>query len=58
MQALVAEAVQTLSAAVADRQRELDSWSHGGGHDTEQLRIAVQRYRDFFELLLGHQLGQ
>jgi hypothetical protein len=54
MQALVGEAVQTLSAALTDRQRELDSWSRSGGHDTEQLRIAVQRYRDFYELLLGH----
>lgn len=25
-----------------------------GGHDTEQLRIAVQRYRDFYKLLLGY----
>jgi hypothetical protein len=54
MQALVGEAVQTLSAALTDRQRELDSWSRSGGHDTEQLRSAVQRYRDFYELLLGH----
>lgn len=53
MQTLVGEAVQALSAALADRQRELDSWSHGG-HDTEQLRLAVQRYRDFHEFLLGH----
>ena len=53
MQTLVGEAVQALSAALADRQRELDSWSHSG-HDTEQLRLAVQRYRDFYEILLGH----
>ncbi|HZM84886.1 MAG TPA: hypothetical protein VFC19_54885 [Candidatus Limnocylindrales bacterium] len=53
MQMLVGEAVQALSAALAERQRELDSWSHSG-HDTEQLRLAVQRYRDFHEILLGH----
>jgi len=53
MQTLVGEAVQALSAALADRQRELDDWSRSG-HDTEQLRLAVQRYRDFYELLLGH----
>jgi len=53
MQSLVGEAVQALSAAFADRQRELDGWSRSG-HDTEQLRLAVQRYRDFYELLLGH----
>lgn len=53
MQTLVGEAVQALSAALAERQRELDSWSRSG-HDTEQLRLAVQRYRDFYEFLLGH----
>jgi hypothetical protein len=53
MQALVGEAVQILSAALADRQRELDEWSQTGVSDTEQLRIAVQRYRDFFDLMLG-----
>ncbi len=53
MQELVNEAVQALSTALASRQRELDSWSHSSGHDTEQLRLAVQRYRDFYELLLG-----
>jgi hypothetical protein len=53
MQTLVGDAVQALSTALADRQRELDSWSHSG-HDTEQLRLAVQRYRDFHEILLGH----
>lgn len=53
MQTLVGDAVQALSAALAERQRELDSWSHLG-HDTEQLRLAVQRYRDFHEILLGH----
>jgi len=54
MQALVGEAVEALSVALTDRQRELDDWSRSGGHDTEQLRAAVQRYRDFYELLLGH----
>jgi len=53
MQTLVGEAVQALSAALADRQHELDGWSRSG-HDTEQLRLAVQRYRDFYEFLLGH----
>lgn len=53
MRMLVGEAVQAVSAALADRQRELDDWSRGG-HDTEQLRLAVQRYRDFYEFLLGH----
>jgi hypothetical protein len=54
MQALVGEAVEALSVALTNRQRELDDWSRSGGHDTEQLRVSVQRYRDFYELLLGH----
>ncbi len=53
MQVLVSEAVQALPAVLAERQSELDSWSHGGSHDTEQLRIVVQRYRAFYESLLG-----
>lgn len=53
MRALVGEAVQALPAVLAERQVELDSWSHSGGHDTEQLRIAVQNYRAFYDFLLG-----
>lgn len=58
MQELVSEAVEALATALASRQRELDSSSHSAGNDTEQLRLAVQRYRDFYELLLGPQTSK
>jgi hypothetical protein len=50
---LVAEAVQTLTAALSDRQRDLDGLASSNG-DTEQLRTALQRYRDFFDRVVGY----
>jgi hypothetical protein len=52
-QSLVGEAVQSLTASLTDQQRELDGWASGGDGDTEQLRVALQRYRDFFDRMLG-----
>ena len=52
-QSLVGEAVQSLTASLTDQQRELDGWTSGGDGDTEQLRTAFQRYRDFFDRMLG-----
>ncbi|GAA1415533.1 hypothetical protein ACFQZ4_00055 [Catellatospora coxensis] len=49
---LVGEAVRTLQESLADRQRELDGAFADAGADTEQLRLAVQRYRDFHQQLL------
>ncbi|WP_144119968.1 hypothetical protein [Catellatospora sichuanensis] len=49
---LVGEAVRTLQESLADRQRELDGAFGDAGTDTERLRLAVQRYRDFHEQLL------
>ena len=49
---LVAEAVQGLTNALAEEQRQLDSWNPDEGGDTEQLRVIVQRYRDFFDRML------
>ncbi|WP_155368700.1 hypothetical protein [Catellatospora vulcania] len=49
---LVGEAVRTLQESLADRQRELDAAFGDAGTDTEQLRLAVQQYRDFNEQLL------
>ncbi|MFC7241546.1 hypothetical protein ACFQO7_03535 [Catellatospora aurea] len=49
---LVGEAVRTLQESLADRQRELDDAFGDAGADTEQLRLAVQRYRDFHQQLL------
>ncbi|HWG99490.1 MAG TPA: hypothetical protein VNV66_09245, partial [Pilimelia sp.] len=48
--ALVGEAVEALTAALAERRTELDSWTDG---DTEQLRVALRRYRDFLEQLFA-----
>jgi hypothetical protein len=56
--ALVDEVVAALRDAV-DRQRSaLEDWQSGDGvdahsEDTERLRVAVRRYRDFLDRLLG-----
>jgi hypothetical protein len=47
---LVDEAVEALTAALASRREQLNSWQANG--DTEQYRMVVQRYRTFFERLL------
>jgi hypothetical protein len=52
-QSLVSEAVQDLTQTLTEQQRDLDGWATGGDGDTEQLRVALQRYRDFFDRLLG-----
>jgi hypothetical protein len=52
-QLLVGEAVEGLTTSLTDQQRELDGWTAGGDGDTEQLRVALQRYRDFFDRVLG-----
>ncbi|RKE00295.1 hypothetical protein [Catellatospora citrea] len=49
---LVGESVRTLQESLADRQRELDDAFDEAGTDTERLRLAVQRYRDFHQQLL------
>lgn len=49
---LVGESVRTLQESLADRQRELDQSFDDAGTDTERLRLAVQRYRDFHQQLL------
>ncbi len=49
---LVGEAVQAVTDALADQQRRLDSWSSAEGGDTEQLRVVVQQYREFFDRVL------
>lgn len=52
--ALVAEAMQQLAAMFADERRALEQqWSEGQQISTEDLRIALQRYRSFFNRLLA-----
>jgi hypothetical protein len=50
---LVDQAVQTLTTALSSRKQELDSWRASEGDDTEVLRMALRRYRDFLDRLLG-----
>ena len=50
---LVAEVVRELARVFAEERSRLESaWSRGTDVSTEDLRQALQRYRDFFHLLL------
>jgi hypothetical protein len=52
--ALVAETMKHLAQVFADERASLESqWSSGGDVDTEALRVALQRYRSFFDRLLS-----
>lgn len=51
---LVAEVMQKLARQFADSRKALEEqWSRGDNVSTEDLRIALQRYRDFFNRLLA-----
>ncbi len=52
-QSLVDEAMQALSAALAEHKNKLGGWQEAGATDTEQLRVAVREYRDFLDRVLG-----
>ena len=46
-------AVKTLAETFADERAKLEQqWSQGDNVSTEDLRIALQRYRSFFDRLL------
>ncbi|MGR4880200.1 hypothetical protein ACIPUC_12285 [Streptomyces sp. LARHCF249] len=50
---LVAEVMQTLAGTFSEHKRELESqWQSGEQVATEDLRLALQRYRSFFSRLL------
>ncbi|WP_329376583.1 hypothetical protein OG625_03475 [Streptomyces sp. NBC_01351] len=50
---LVAEVMQTLAGTFSAHKKELESqWQQGGQVATEDLRLALQRYRSFFGRLL------
>lgn len=52
--AMVAEIVNELTDRFTNERASLESqWNRDEQPDTEQLRIALQRYRDFFNRLLG-----
>jgi hypothetical protein len=51
---LVAEAIQKLAKVFADERSRLEGqWSRGDQVSTDDLRIALQRYRSFFQRLLS-----
>jgi protein subunit release factor A len=51
---LVAEVIQKLAQMFADERSTLESqWGQGDDVSTEDLRIAMQRYRSFFDRLLS-----
>ncbi|MEO3776952.1 hypothetical protein ABGB16_08875 [Micromonospora sp. B11E3] len=52
-QSLVEEAIQALADALAEQKNRLGDWQRAGADDTEQLRVAVRRYRDFLDRVLG-----
>lgn len=51
---LVASVMQRLAQGFADERGGLEKqWSQGGNVSTEDLRLALQRYRSFFDRLLS-----
>ncbi|CRZ15443.1 hypothetical protein [Mycolicibacterium neworleansense] len=51
---LVSEVVDELTASFADTRSRLEAqWGRGEEASTEDLRLALQRYRDFFHRLLS-----
>lgn len=52
--ALVADLMQRLAASFSDERRGLESqWDRGDDVSTEDLRVALMRYRSFFDRLLS-----
>jgi hypothetical protein len=51
---LVAQAMKRLAEVFADERARLEGqWDRGGDVSTEDLRVALRRYRSFFERLLA-----
>jgi hypothetical protein len=51
---LVADLMQELAGSFADTRAALEEqWTRGDDVSTEDLRVALQRYRSFFERLLA-----
>jgi hypothetical protein len=52
--ALVAEVIKRLANSFAEARAELEAqWGRGDNVSTEDLRVALQRYRAFFDRLLN-----
>jgi hypothetical protein len=53
--ALVAQVIQQLAESFATERARLETqWSRGDQVSTEDLRVALRRYRSFFQDLLSH----
>ena len=51
---LVAEVIQDLARSFAEERSNLEQqWDSGSDVETEDLRVALQRYRSFFQRLLA-----
>ena len=51
---LVAEAIQKLAESFAGERNRLEQqWDRGDNVSTEDLRVALQKYRSFFRRLLS-----
>ena len=51
---LVAELMQRLASSFAEERKTLEAqWDRGEDVSTEDLRVALQRYRSFFDRLLS-----
>lgn len=51
---LVAQVMQNLATTFAEHKRSLEGqWQEGERVETEELRLALQRYRSFFDRLLS-----
>jgi len=51
---LVAEVMQRLAQVFADERKRLEQqWDRGDETNTEELRLALRRYRSFFDRLLA-----
>jgi hypothetical protein len=51
---LVASAIQRLAQSFSEERGRLEGqWAKGGDPNTEDLRVALQRYRSFFTRLLS-----
>ncbi len=52
--ALVADLMQRLASVFSDERKNLErQWDRGDDVSTEDLRVALQRYRSFFDRLLS-----
>lgn len=52
--ALVGQVVEQLTTGFAETRARLEAqWSRGESASTEDLRVALKRYRDFFQRLLS-----